>query len=364
VIASWPASAGDEPLSQSPFIAHWPLREHESLDLPRIRRRAADLVQTCATEFVPADEPPPVAEGVRLRGGAALLEREARCPARAFLQHRLGAREMAQPAFGIDPSTRGILVHALLHAFFAQVRTHRDLCALSAAAEDELLIALAGEIVARHVPATDPLMRRLARHEARRLRSVVAKFLAGERTREGFEVLWTEDMRAASDAHAPSCPPSVGRLGIRLRPDRVDQLPDGRMLVMDYKTGARLPGGRDLYGARLRAPQLPLYATLADADGIAFIQLGPGPVKWFGVGHESWDLQGISDPEQLTGSEITTWGELRAEWWAALDRLAAEFLGGSFMVDRWRHDEALGQWAMATRVHEIALLDDEVEAQA
>lgn len=363
VIASWSKFSGEEPLTGSPLIAHWPLIGLEALGLASILPRATELVRARATELVAADQPPPVAEGATLRGGAALLEREARCPARAFLQHRLGAREMAEPAFGINAATRGILLHALLHAFFAQVRTHRDLCALSAAAEDELLATLADAAVARHVPMSNPLMGQLARNEADRLRSVVSIFLGSERARPGFDVLWTESMPEASGGRAPSSPPSVRRLGIRLRPDRVDQLPDGRMLVIDYKTGSRLPTASDLCGARLRAPQLPLYATLADAHGIAFIRLGAGPVAWFGVGHESWDIQDIRDAEGLTGGEAATWGELRAEWWAALDRLAAEFLAGSFMVDRWRREDALGQWAMATRVHELAL-DAEAEGEA
>jgi hypothetical protein len=134
-------------------------------------------------------------------------------------------------------------------------------------------------------------------------------------------------------------------------------LPDGRRLVIDYKTGQSLPARKDLWGPRPRAPQLPLYATLADADAIAFIGIGAGGIRWFGVGNGSWGIDGVVAPDDLTRNDVLEWGDLRAAWWSALERLGAEILEGDFRIDRWRREDAEGQWAMATRVYELR--DDE-----
>ena len=65
--------------------------------------------------------------------------------------------------------------------------------------------------------------------------------------------------------------------------------------------------------------------------------------------------------EHLTAAELAGnhagWDGLRAEWQSALERLAQEILAGDFRIDRWHRREAEGQWAMATRVHELP--DDE-----
>jgi hypothetical protein len=204
------------------------------------------------------------------------------------------------------------------------------------------------------------LIAQLARIESQRLQHLLARFLGSERMRTGFEVLWTEAMPVAAGVQpARRAPPAVEALGIELRPDRVDRLPDGRMLVIDYKTGRAPPSARDLWGPRPRSPQLPLYATLAGADGIAMARLTAGPVTWLGVGAGSWDIPGVTDPAEFTGDEVPDWSTLRAQWWSALGRIGAEFLEGSFSVDRWHLEEAAGQWAMATRVYELDAADAE-----
>jgi exodeoxyribonuclease-5 len=318
---------------------------------------AVELAKSRSTELVPDDPPPPVADGTRIRGGASLLEREACCPARAFLQYRLGARELSTPRPGIDPATRGSMVHALMDGFFARVRSREQLCALSAIEQASLLDTLIDTVIARHLPQREGLVAQLARNEAARLHALAARFLDTERRRPDFEVLWTESMPAADQPRR--MPAAVQALGVELRPDRVDALPDGRTLIIDYKTGSRVPGASELCGPRPRAPQLPLYATLTDASGIAFVHLGAGPVTWLGVGHESWDIHGIRDPDDFTGGAAPNWGALRASWWSALDRLANEILRGCFDVDRWRLDDASGQWALATRVCELGAEPDE-----
>ncbi len=348
VVVSWPEFAGEEPLTASPLTDHLPRRAVDELGLRQTRRRVEELAGMPGTEVVQLDPPPPVDRANRLHGGSALLEREARCPARAFLQFRLGAQELSSPAPGIDPGTRGSITHAVLNEFFQRVRNHDQLCRLSGADEHSLLDAIITAVFGRHLPSAPPLLRLIAENERARLHQLLGRFLEAERQRPGFEVLWTEQMPAVR-----SFPPAISALQVRLRPDRVDALPDGGILIIDYKTGRDIPGAKEIWGPRPKAPQLPLYATLANADGIAFVHLAAGPVIWMGIGRESWGIRGIREPSAFTRDAVADWEALRSSWWTALERLAEEILAGSFDVDRWHRDDASGQWAMATRVHEL-----------
>src|SRR5690606_29826318 len=53
---------------------------------------------------------------------------------------------------------------------------------------------------------------------------------------------------------------------IRLVLDRIDTLDDGRLVLLDYKTGQK-PDFRNWAEARLREPQLPVYAALCLTEG-------------------------------------------------------------------------------------------------
>lgn len=350
VVLSTPAFDGDEPLAASPLAERLPTLAAEELPAWRGALAADAVAASGRTVLLDHDPPPPVPAGRALRGGVAVLDREAGCPARAFLEFRLGARELPAPVTGLDAATRGTLTHEVLQHLAGRVPDHATLAALGPGEEAALLDELIAAALARRLRPADVVLRRLAINEHERLRAILGGFLALERAREGFRVRYAEGMPAVAGGRLPA---SVAALGLRLRPDRVDELPDGRLLVIDYKTGLRPPAVGDTWGARPRAPQLALYATALDADGVAFVQLAAGGTAWAGIGREAWGIDGIRDPERATKGECADWAALRASWWTALDRLATEFLAGCFQIDRWRRDAASGQWALATRVYEL-----------
>lgn len=356
LIVSYPAFAGDEPLAPSPLVMHIPEMAPAQLDVWQTPLRAAALAIAGATESLREDPAPPIGLETAMRGGAALLERQARCPARAFLQYRLGARELGSPAPGIDPALRGTIAHDALQAIFERIGGHDALCKLDNAAETRLLREVLSERISHALPHADPVMRRMGDGECDRLEKLLREFLRMERDRPAFTVASTEEPLSSRTG-----PASIAHLQIRLRADRIDILPDGRRLVIDYKTGSSLPAAADLCGPRPRAPQLPLYATLTDADAVAFVHVSIAGIRWLGVGHGSWGIPGIVEPAKLTRREQQDWGALRASWWSSLERLADELLAGDFRIDRWRRRDAQGQWAMATRIYELPE-DEETDA--
>ena len=352
VVVSCPEFSGGEPLSPSPLISHLPLCARTDLRLWEVPGYRAAMAVARAAEVLQVDPAPPVDPAQVLRGGASLLERQARCPARAFLEFRLGARELRMPALGIDASTRGSITHAVLHEFYERITSHAQLSQLPEDRQAALLDSIIERQLKRTLPLANPVIRRIAHDEHVRLRGLLDAFLRLEREREDFNVLSTE-----IDLVPAAAPEAVTALGITLRPDRVDQLSGGARLIIDYKTSQTLPALSELWGRRLRSPQLPLYATVADAHGVAIIQLTAAGIRWLTVGAESLPIADRITPAKLSKDAVADWGALRAQWWEALQRLAQELLAGDFRIDRWRRREAEGQWAMATRVHELP--DDE-----
>jgi len=117
------------------------------------------------------------------------------------------------------------------------------------------------------------------------------------------------------------------RLGVRL--DRVDRLADGRLIVIDYKSGAA--ASFDALADRLRQPQLPAYAVVAGDRTAAVAMLH--------LGREGLNLRGVADiAGRLTGLRPLKegqpgWTRLLGRWRAQLAELVHEFLRGHAAVD-------------------------------
>jgi len=125
----------------------------------------------------------------------------------------------------------------------------------------------------------------------------------------------------------------LGDLELSLRPDRVDELEDGRRMVIDYKT--RAPARSQWMGARPGEPQLPLYALLDDKiEGIAFASMAEQPPQFVGLG----EGLGLSSPnekslQQQTKGVAEQWQELVEAWRGSLTALANDFIAGNARVD-------------------------------
>jgi probable DNA repair protein len=348
VVLSWPASRGDEPMASSPLTDHVAVRVAADLALWDKPGRHQSLLAARATELLEEDPVPPVDPALRLRGGAALLETQARCPARAFLEFRLGARELRQPVTGLDAGLRGSIAHAVLQEFYRRIADQRQLLLLSDAERSGLLTELIEAQLRRSVPLEELPLRAIAAEEQQRLHGLLTAFLASERERQSFSVLDTERVLSM-----PETPGPLQRLNLTLRADRIDTLADGSRLIVDYKTSFTPPALKDLWGERPGAAQLLLYAIAGGADAVAFVQLNAAGVRWIGVGEGNWGLAGLVPPARLTGGTHGDWPALLAAWRDALGRLAEEFLRGDFRVDLRHPEDAQGQWAMVTRVHEL-----------
>ena len=121
--------------------------------------------------------------------------------------------------------------------------------------------------------------------------------------------------------------------------DRIDALPDGRRVVLDYKTSA-VVDAKSWAADRIIEPQLPIYATWAVAPAplaaIAFAQIRSDKLRFLGVA-ESADL--LPKVEALAVARKTfdearfpDWPAVLAHWRQAISAVAAEIKAGDARV--------------------------------
>ncbi|MBF0424372.1 MAG: PD-(D/E)XK nuclease family protein [Magnetococcales bacterium] len=271
------------------------------------------------------DQGPAMAAGSTLAGGAGVLQTQAECPFRAFAQYRLAATPLVEVELVIDNRVRGTLTHRLLEEFWRMTPSLQDLRDLDPVGLEKRISKAAAQVVqqeAKRRPDWFPTA--LQRLEEERLRRLLTRWLDVEKTRTApFRVLSRE-----KPLHQ-----EVGGMTLELRPDRVDALPDDRLVVIDYKTGDPNLGAWSV--PRLREPQLPLYALALGPSvaALAFAKVRPEKPELIGLEAETGMLPlRMASEKGLQRLGADSWSELLALWQEDLAQTAREFLSGHARV--------------------------------
>lgn len=324
-VFSWAASQDERPLRPSALIRSLAtgspkLAEHEYYCQTLQRSGDAEPRPLVALPVIPA--------GLQVSGGTQILEHQSNCPFRAFAQHRLKAEALESPGPGIEARERGKRIHRAMHGIWDRLRSHQRLCSL----ELEALHSLVEEEVEKafvgvSVNASGQGRGRLVDMERERVSKLVATLMELERGRPPFTVEEREQGTVEE----------LGGLLLSIRPDRVDVLPDGRQMVLDYKTGQANPA--DWLRDRPTSVQLPIYLIARAGQGFAalFVSLGAGNVMFAGILADDDMMQNDkSQCRRLDWAKSTgfqTWDELLYAWRARFVRLAEEFRQGEIQVD-------------------------------
>jgi probable DNA repair protein len=305
VVCSYPLFSGEEKLRVSPLVENLP--EVPTFDVtfePPLRRIFAAAVPL---EVQPLGQAPELVPGSLQSGGMRVLVDQAACPFRAFAMHRLRAREYDPPDIGISPSERGSVAHLALEYFWRDVGSRRELLTRPAeeireAIERSVSAALDSSLSRRHRNTSLERSRAL---EQDRLQLLLAEWLEVERSRPDFEVVEREAPRRVG----------AGGVQLDLKVDRIDRMPSGKYVVLDYKTSENLKVD-DWDGDRPDAPQLPLYAVKSEreVEGVYYAKLVPRDTRL--LGHEG---------------EALAWRV--PAWSKVVDQLGASFLRGDAAVD-------------------------------
>ena len=195
----------------------------------------------------PTPRPPVAARPQKL--AVTAIETLVRDPYAIYARHVLGLK----PLDALDElpggADRGTAVHAALRDLLREIGTSLP--------EDAAALLLKHGRAA-YAPLLDrPVVRAIWWPRFERL---AQWFIAWERKRRaaGATPLTVETKGVLV------LPPAVGGFTLEARADRVDLLSDGRLSILDYKTG-RVPSGAEVLAGF--APQLPLEAAIANAAG-------------------------------------------------------------------------------------------------
>ena len=283
-------------------------------------------------ELAPEDPSLPL-DATETTGGTSLIRDQAACPFRAFARHRLNLPSLQPIQIGISASERGAFLHEALFRLWRQIETSYALASLSPSAEKKLIeeaVTAAMQQTENACEARGYSLRERVGSACWQLEQqlcvdLLGQWLGHERERSAsFRVVEMEQNQTLQ----------VEGLSLTLRPDRIDELEDGRRAVIDYKT--RAPSRTHWLGERPQQPQLPLYSLLEPKiQGIAFAELSTSdPAQFIALGEDLGLAKGDGKSlEQQTRSIAATWPELVAQWETSLQQLAGEFMAGEAAVN-------------------------------
>lgn len=303
-IASWSEEDVDGRHECCPLIKSLPeapidqvLANHRARRHPAL----AELPSFDLLEPAPADQASRY-EGDIEKGGATLIQNQAKCPFRAWAIHRLQLRPDTVDEPFADALTRGSLVH---DAFFRLYRNGQG------PFSDDRIQAVVEEAVSEQLQAMPDLFQAL---ETERVMGIVKAWLDSEAKRPAFTVTGLEQGAELTLAGAK----------LQLRIDRIDRdHATGAKVVIDYKTGSL--SVNQMVGERLVEPQLPMYALTDDAiEAVLVAEVGDKDVRLLG-----WSGDGIN----LGKTPEEGWNRLRRRWREQVQSLVDEFREGEARVD-------------------------------
>jgi ATP-dependent helicase/DNAse subunit B len=259
---------------------------------------------------------------------SATFSSQSQCPFKAFATTRLAASDWSPADATLSPALRGKLLHDVLaHVWSGPPLGICDADGLRKITDLGAFVSPHAAAALQRIPADlrSTMPAAYLALEQERLVRLVCDWLTYERERADFKVLAVER----------ETEPAIEGLKVKLRLDRIDQLNDGSVLVIDYKTGDVTPKSWDL--PRPDDLQLPLYAEFGvdenlPTGGISFAKLRAGDICFAGRIEEPDNTVGnVSNLSGLRKNRLTR--ELLAEWRQKIEEMAREFIDGRAHID-------------------------------
>lgn len=323
VIFSYPRHSDESDeceLVPSPLILG---NDRSELKLPTYKRHRDLIHNAQRLEYredntVPALDHAAMANSIS--GGTRVIKDQAACEFRGMALHRLAARGLKATHFSLDAMERGELVHQVLARVWSKLKTKDTLNTINEGDLKEILSNAAKESIAgiqRDRPTT--FSKRFTKIEHQRLVRLTLEWLNEEKKRSDFKVIAIEDKRRIE----------LGGLALTARLDRVDQLNDGQIIIIDYKTGDSSVNA--MCGERPDEPQLPLYLVASEpsATAVVLAHVKTGSMRFDALARDR-DLF----PGTKAGPE---WKQLVISWRTDLTRIAVSFSEGNARVNPKKH---------------------------
>jgi len=332
VVFSWSRMAGASELNPSPLIP--PTPENHHFPAPTSPHWTVAAARLGSVQLEPPIEDhlaPPVSDAEHVQGGTWLLRAQAICPAWAYFQYRLGAAGLEEPVEGLDARKRGTFLHDSLEYFWTRVQTSDALRNMSASARSGLVAEAVAHVLATHDtdPRHEPLKPRLRTLEQERLQHLIEGWIEVELQRQHSYTVIDNEREVQVDLQ-----------GIRFRMmiDRIDRLEDGSLLVIDYKTGARIDTD-NWASERLTEPQLPIYASIqppaeGPVAGVVFAKVLMQDPTWAGLAQVGELLPKVVGLDSKAGRKLfpheqfPDWAHVLQHWKRCIEGVAQEIQTG------------------------------------
>lgn len=267
--------------------------------------------------FIDIDAPE-IPIGKIANGGSSLFKDQAGCPFKAFARHRLYAESLRQTDIGLSAAERGTLVHRALHYLWQRIKTSENFQYRSESELVKIIHSVVQEAIKQQVAQQpETFTDRFTELEQLRLERLLKLWLQVESDRNDFKVIATEEWQTIL----------FEDIELHLRVDRIDELADGRCVIIDYKTG--VASKNDWESDNPNDPQMPLYAVTSKQEvaAIAFASLKRGKLGFFGQADGDDILPGIKQDADFI------WQDRFESWEQVLIQLANDFRRGKAIVE-------------------------------
>ncbi len=322
VIFSYHKNKDDHEQAVSPLLTQISLT-HSQLGLAETIEEV--IFSTQQLEWLNDEIAPKLAANEIIHGGTLILKEQAACPFRAFAHIRCHAQGLETPQLGLNAMERGTIIHRALEIIWRKLGDSERLQQLAPSQLNNIIQQAARDallpIMQKHAKT---LKTRFISLELNRIEKIITRWLHLEKKRPVFKVIAIEDRRQVN----------FSGLTLNLSVDRIDQLGNGSLLIIDYKTGKT--NIHNWFGERLEEPQLPLYCITHDQaiQGISFAQVQAKEMHYAGIVAEGYIADGIKTLAEIKhAAGFYEWDQLVNQWQENLTQLAHNFQAGIATVD-------------------------------
>jgi len=256
-----------------------------------------------------------------VKSGIKLLEAQSICPAWAFYEFRLGAKQIEdEDEENLTTRLRGNLFHKTLEEFWTEYKSSSLVSALNEKELSKKIYEITHKNISIEKKNYPRILSEFFNIEEMRLISYLEKWIHHELKRGDFEVKETEK----------NIPIHLGCLNFNIKIDRIDEVNQNN-IVIDYKSGTPKTLNEwflNAYG-ELQMPFYALFASNKPIDAIAIGLINAAKPQWIGIGRDKDLLQGIKDS---TATQYQSWDDLIGFWRCRIDDAIKSYESGNAAV--------------------------------